>query len=261
MPSDSPAANVPSAPGLPGRSAPLDTTLVLVSPENIAFEYRLAGPAPRAIAFLIDLMLLVAVGGLTLLVASVISQGALLGFWLAGGFFLWWGGSAAVEVLANGQTPGKRALGIRVVSQDGLSINVSQSILRNFLRAIDLAPPFLPGLVSMVVTSRLQRLGDLAAGSIVVVDRAATVAGPPRVDSGPNLVAELVPIGFTPSLALVEALASYVGRRRVLGPARRQEIAAIAGRRLTAAWGVPPSHDDDALLCAVYEQAIREPRR
>ena len=69
------------------------------------------------------------------------------------------------------------------------------------------------------------------------------------------------PIGFTPSLALVEALASYVGRRRVLGPARRQEIAAIAGRRLTAAWGVPPSHDDDALLCAVYEQAIREPRR
>ena len=216
MPSDSPAANVPSAPGLPGRSAPLDTTLVLVSPENIAFEYRLAGPAPRAIAFLIDLMLLVAVGGLTLLVASVISQGALLGFWLAGGFFLWWGGSAAVEVLANGQTPGKRALGIRVVSQDGLSINVSQSILRNFLRAIDLAPPFLPGLVS---------------------------------------------IGFTPSLALVEALASYVGRRRVLGPARRQEIAAIAGRRLTAAWGVPPSHDDDALLCAVYEQAIREPRR
>ncbi len=65
MPSDSPAANVPSAPGLPGRSAPLDTTLVLVSPENIAFEYRLAGPAPRAIAFLIDLMLLVAVGGLT----------------------------------------------------------------------------------------------------------------------------------------------------------------------------------------------------
>lgn len=261
MPSHVPAASAPSASGLPRASAPLDTTLVLVSPENIAFEYRLAGPAPRAVAFLIDLTLLGAVAVLTLMFCTVVGQGALFGFWLAGVFFLWWGGSAAVEVLANGQTPGKRVLGIRVVSHDGLSINVSQSILRNFLRAIDLAPPFLPGLVSMVVTSRLQRLGDLAAGTIVVVDRAASAAGPPRVDSGHNLVAELVPVGFTPSLALVEALADYVGRRRVLGPARRQEIASIAGRRLTAAWGVPPSHDDDALLCAVYEQAIREPRR
>ena len=261
MPSDFSAANVPSIPGLPGRSAPLDTSLVLVSPENIAFEYRLAGPAPRALAFLIDLLLL----GLLALAAGLfvgfVGQGSLTGFYLAGLFFLWWGGNAAVEVLANGQTPGKRALGIRVVSHDGLSINVSQSILRNLLRAVDLAPPFFPGVVSMVVTPRLQRLGDLASGTIVVVDRRAADAAPPVVDTGPNFIADMVPAGFVPPLALVEALSDYVGRRRVLGPARRQEVAAIAAARLVAAWGTPPARDDDALLCAVYERATSEPAR
>ncbi len=261
MPSDFSAANVPSVPGLPGRSAPLDTSLVLVSPENIAFEYRLAGPAPRALAFLIDLLLL----GLLALAAGLfvgfVGQGSLAGFYLAGLFFLWWGGNAAVEVLANGQTPGKRALGIRVVSHDGLSINVSQSILRNLLRAVDLAPPLFPGVVSMVVTPRLQRLGDLASGTIVVVDRRAADAAPPVVDNGPNFIADMVPAGFVPPLALVEALADYVGRRRVLGPARRQEVAAIAAARLVAAWGTPPARDDDALLCAVYERATSEPAR
>ena len=248
MPSDFSAANVPSVPGLPGRSAPLDTSLVLVSPENIAFEYRLAGPAPRALAFLIDLLLLglLALGGG--LFVGFVGQGSLAGFYLAGLFFLWWGGNAAVEVLANGQTPGKRALGIRVVSHDGLSINVSQSILRNLL-------------VSMVITPRLQRLGDLASGTIVVVDRRAADAAPPVVDNGPNFIADMVPAGFVPPLALVEALADYVGRRRVLGPARRQEIAAIAAARLVAAWGTPPARDDDALLCAVYERATSEPAR
>ena len=262
MPSEAWAASLlPDHDPSRGASEPLDTALVLVSPENIAFEYRLAGPAPRSLAFLIDLMLLVAVAGVTLFVVSVSGQMALLGFYLAGLFFLWWGGSAAVEVLGNGQTPGKRAVGIRVVSDDGLSINVSQSILRNLLRVIDVAPPFMPGVVSMIVTPRMQRLGDLAAGTIVVVDRRVTAAGPPRVDRGPNLAADLVPAGFSPPLALVEALADYVGRRRVLGPARRQEIAALAATRLAAAWGTATAGDDDALLCAVYDAATTERHR
>ena len=261
MPSDSPAARLLPAPDLAALAEPLDTSLVLVSPENIAFEYRLAGPAPRTLAFLVDLIVLAAVAGMTLLVVNVVGQQALLGFYLAGMFFLWWGGSAAVEVFANGQTPGKRALGIRVVSQDGLSINVSQSILRNLLRAIDVAPPFLPGVVSMIVTPRMQRLGDLAAGTIVVVDRRVTHAGPPSADNGLNLDADLVPPGFVPPLALLDALADYVGRRRVLGPARRQEIAAIAAARLVAAWATPAARDADALLCAVYDSATAERRR
>jgi hypothetical protein len=113
----------------------------------------------------------------------------------------------------------------------------------------------------MIITPRLQRLGDLASGTIVVVDRRAADAAPPVVDTGPNFVADMVPAGFVPPLALVEALADYVGRRRVLGPARRQEIAAIAAARLVAAWGTPPARDDDALLCAVYERATSEPAR
>jgi len=247
-------------PGMAEIRPPLDTVLVLVSPENIAFEYRLAGPALRSLAFLIDLMLLVAVAGTAWLLFSVTGT-ALMGFYLAGLFFLWWGGTAAFEVLGNGQTPGKRAVGIRVVSHDGLSINVSQSILRNLIRAIDAAPPFLPGVVSMVLTTRMQRLGDLAAGTIVVVDRRVTASGPPRAASAPNLAAELIPAGFTPPLRLLEALADYVGRRRDLGPARRQEIAGLAASRLVAAWGTSASRDDDALLCAVYDRATLERNR
>jgi hypothetical protein len=71
----------------------------------------------------------------------------------------------------------------------------------------------------------------------------------------------LIPAGFTPPSRLLEALADYVGRRRDLGPARRQEIAGLAASRLVAAWGTSASRDDDALLCAVYDRTTLERNR
>lgn len=234
---------------------PLDTALTVVSPENIAFQFRLAGPASRAVAFLIDALVIGGVALAMLFAAGLlgIASEAFAGPALVALFFLWWGYGAACEVIANGRTPGKAALGLRVVSQTGLSINPSQAILRNLLRFVDVAPPFFPGVMAMTCTRRLQRLGDLAAGTIVVRDRASRRPRPPRVDA---LATTIVPAGFRAEPRLVEALAAYVGRRADLSPARRRELAGIAAARLTEAWGVPPPDDPDALVCGLYEAAI-----
>lgn len=240
----------------PGPEAPLDTTLAIVSPENIGFQFRLAGPAARSLAFLVDALVigLIAFGMLFGLgLTGLLGGEAFLGLFLVGLFFLWWGYGAACEVFANGRTVGKAALGLRVVSQTGLSINPAQAILRNLLRLVDVAPPFFPGVAAMAFTSRLQRLGDLAAGTVVVLDRGRRPPRPPRVDAA---LADLVPVGFQAQPPLVEALAAYVGRRGELSAGRRMELSGIAAARLCAAWAVPVPADTDALVCAVYERAI-----
>jgi uncharacterized RDD family membrane protein YckC len=233
---------------------PLDTTLTVVSPENIAFQFRLAGPASRAMAFVLDAIVIGTAGAALLFATGLLGQlaHAVLGPMLVALFFIWWGYGAACEVFANGRTAGKAALGLRVVSETGLSINPAQAILRNLLRVVDVAPPFFPGVVSMAFTRRLQRLGDLAVGTVVVLDRARQPPRPPRVDAA----AELVPSGFQADPQLVAALAAYVGRRGELSQARRQELAGIAAARLCAAWGTAEPIDADALICGVYERAI-----
>jgi uncharacterized RDD family membrane protein YckC len=252
--------------GFAGRvpRQPLDTTLGIVSPENIAFQFRLAGPAARSVAFLVDLLavglmcgLLIMLGEILRVVLDPVGVGFVgevsAGLGLLGLFFVWWGYGATCEVLASGRTLGKAALGLRVVSQTGLSINPAQAILRNLLRMVDVAPPFFPGVVAIAVTSRLQRLGDLAAGTIVVLDRMHRTPRPPRLETAG---ADLVPDGFEARPPLVEALAAYVGRRGELSAARRMELAGIAAARLCTAWGRPPPADPDAVVCAVYERAI-----
>lgn len=238
-----------------GSGRPLDTTLEIVSPENIAFQFRLAGPAARSIAFMLDLLVIVGVATVIAIVMALagLMNEAFLGVYLVCLFFLWWGYGATCEVFANGRTAGKTALGLRVVSFTGLSINPAQAILRNLLRLIDIAPPFLPGLLAMAFTGRLQRLGDLAAGTIVVLDRERKPPRPPRVDPA---MADTVPLGFQAPPALVEALAAYVASRNELSVPRRMELAGIAARRLCAAWDIPVPSDPDALICTVYEQAI-----
>jgi uncharacterized RDD family membrane protein YckC len=237
------------------QAEPIDTTVTIVSPENIAFRFRLAGPASRSLAFLVD-SLLIGAAAFAILIAvgmlGVLAE-AFVGVALTGLFFLWWGYGAACEVLANGRTAGKAVLGLRVVSPTGLSINPAQAILRNLLRTVDLAPPFFPGLVAMACTSRMQRLGDLAAGTMVVLDRSQKTPRPPQADDSEG---NIVPVGFQPDRRLMEAFAAYVGRRSDLVPGRREELAGIATRRLCAAWGVPAPPNSDRLICELYSRTV-----
>lgn len=236
---------------------PLDTTVLVVTPENVAFDFQLAGPFPRALAFLVDALLIAILFVLLVLLSfSLGSLGAgLSGIGLVLLFFTWWGYGMVMETLANGQTLGKMALGLRVVAGTGLSITPSQAILRNILRAADLVPPFFPGIFAMLGNSRFQRLGDLAANTMVIVEKTNLRPKPPLSEVDTSAIEDLIPKKFSPSISLMDTLAAYIGRRKVLSPGRRKELAGTLANHYRTVWSLPKSVDPDLLLCAMYERA------
>lgn len=250
----------------------LDTTVEIVTPENIAFRYRVAGPFRRLPAYLIDTAIRVAAilavwlaMALTLGIAHMPHTG--VGITLAAWFVISWFYGGLFETFWNGQTPGKWALGIRVVSVDGQPIHGWQAVLRNVLREADAQPyfpvlGFLPvplfqaGLAAATLNDRFQRLGDLAAGTMVVVDRRQRLEG--VVPLGDPRVAEMaarLPVDFHVDRTLGRALTTYVARRRMFTPARRHEIAMYLGEPLRRKFSLPVA-DPDLLLCGLYQRTF-----
>lgn len=147
---------------------PIDNLCNVETPEGIDFVQSVAGPMPRILAYLIDLgwRLLVYLA-LSILTAFIGGLGT--GFLLIVTFLLEWFYPVYFEVYRQGQTPGKRAMQLRVVNTDFTPVTFASSLIRNLLRWADFLPLFyLGGLLSMVLSSRFQRLGDLAAGTLVV---------------------------------------------------------------------------------------------
>src|SRR4051794_36508989 len=124
----------------------VDTQIQIVTPENIAFQYRIAGPFQRLPAFLIDKGLQMALvgGGLFLfgLIFGLLGlPGIGVGFSVVMFFAVSWFYGGLFEALWNGQTPGKRLMRLRVLSTDGQPINAMQAVLRNIPRSVDMLPP------------------------------------------------------------------------------------------------------------------------
>jgi uncharacterized RDD family membrane protein YckC len=146
--------------------------LVLQTPEGVRFRYRLAGPAARFLAVSIDLATIMFIS------SSITSLGYLLGAissdvvaaaQYVAYFVITFGYSILFEWLWRGQTIGKRVLKLRVVDADGLRLTSSQIIIRNLLRLVDLLPiGYTVGGVCLLFSSKLQRLGDLAANTVVI---------------------------------------------------------------------------------------------
>ena len=242
----------------------LDTQIEIVTPENIAFRYRVAGPFRRLPAYLIDLAIRLAVAlgaffGLMFAfgMAGLASLGA--GVWLLLAFLLTWFYGGVFETFWNGQTPGKRLMRIRVLSVDGRAINALQATLRNVLRTVDGQPGlfYLLGLAAATMNDRFQRLGDLACGTMVVVEERQWYGDVVRVDDARaiRLAAEL-PAGFQPNRSLARALATYVGRRENFSPSRRAQLARHLGVPLRRMLDLPPETDFDRLLCALYHRTF-----
>jgi uncharacterized RDD family membrane protein YckC len=244
-----------------GPGEPLDTTVRLVTPERITFQYPLAGPFRRALAYLIDVMIwtgLFIAATLTLTLASL-GTTAGIGLILVAYFVLQWGYGGFCEAVFNGQTPGKRLLGLRVVSDQGVPITGGQAVLRNLLWTVEWALPFafLPALASMVLTRKFQRLGDLAAGTMVVVET-RPLRGALKPVNEPA-VAALVP--FLPGRVdagpeLARALSDYVAHRARFGRARREEMALCLARPVRERYGLPTNATNDAILCALYQRVF-----
>lgn len=254
------------------RPRQLDNRLEIVTPENIAFEYRVAGPFWRLPAYLIDMLItlaLVTIVGVACLIAfgmaSIVGLGVMI--WLIIWFVASWFYGGLFEALWNGQTPGKKLFGLRVVQLDGRPINALQAIARNILRSADSLPTFpvgiftipcyIVGLVSCAMTTRYQRLGDLACGTIVVIEERSYLGNLVRFDD--PIVASMsavLPADFAVSRSLGKALAAYADRRRYMTPSRRAEVARHVGSLLVERFNLPTNTSHDLLLCALYHRTF-----
>src|SRR5574341_389472 len=167
---------------------PPDDYLSIATPENVAFGYDIAGIGSRFLAAVVDTLILLALILLVELTLSLIAasffRDQLLNdspvlAWMAAifgliAFALFWGYYIFFEMPWNGQSPGKRWVGLRVIRTDGTPITLTESIVRNLVRIVDFLPAYYGvGLVTMFVNGQSRRLGDLAAGTLVVRDRAA----------------------------------------------------------------------------------------
>lgn len=151
----------------------LDDRLTIATPEGVEIELVLAGLGSRFVARLLDTVIQFA-AIIALTAASWALSGRELGGWAVavattGGFLVLFGYDIAFELLDRGRTPGKRAAGIRVVGRDGGPIGFVTSAIRNLMRIVDFLPvAYLVGAVSIVATHPGRRLGDLAAGTVVM---------------------------------------------------------------------------------------------
>lgn len=163
-----------------------DDFLSIDTPENVVFDYDVAGIGSRFLAALVDTILIIIlqiVVNLTLvfLLSNLLGSladneglaGWVLGVMVLASFAFLWGYYIFFELFWNGQSPGKRWVGLRVIRTDGTPITLTESIIRNLVRLVDFLPAYYGvGVIVMFINAQARRLGDLAAGTLVVRDRA-----------------------------------------------------------------------------------------
>lgn len=173
----------------------MDEYVTISTPEQVAFQYEVAGIGSRFLAALLDhLILVVAVllvfCGMALLVpAAFTAMGGddtgvfiILGVLTILIFLILFGYFVLFEAVWHGQTPGKRVNGLRVIRRNGQPIGMGEAMIRNLVRLADFLPGFYGlGLVTMFIDRDARRLGDLAAGTIVVREGRQTRLGDVRV--------------------------------------------------------------------------------
>jgi uncharacterized RDD family membrane protein YckC len=234
-----------------------DGELVVATPERVSFDYKIAGLATRGIAQLLDLLILF--GVLMALYFSALALGAAgadsAAFLVAviGSFVVVFGYFWACEAFWSGQTVGKRVFRLRAVGDRGEPMTFVQAGIRNVVRIVDFLPyAYGVGLVALFVNGRGKRLGDLAAGTIVVKDSEHVQlwqlpGGIPPPPPPPGMPPP--PLSHTPAPAspaemqlrrldpeLRRFVASYARRRYELPPDLRAQLAGqLMGRLETAA--------------------------
>jgi uncharacterized RDD family membrane protein YckC len=259
------------------------------TPENVAVSYELAGIGSRFIAAatdsIIQLVLIILVllamgvaGGLAASSRTVrdltAAQPDRFGIWivailLVALFLLLWGYYAAFELAWNGQTPGKRLARLRVLRDSGYPIGPLDALIRNLVRLVDFLPmAYGLGVVVMLVDKRSRRLGDLAAGTIVVKERpalrAADLLAPDPLPSAPGAEEPWADIPNIDRLTPADysVLREYLLRREQLAPAPRTALASELARAMAGRLSAPPPDGLDAevfltAVAAVYRARHR----
>jgi uncharacterized RDD family membrane protein YckC len=247
---------------------------IIDTPENIEFGYEIAGIGSRFIAALLDtLLILVAEVLLTLGVVVFgeplsnlgFSPSILIAIYTLLAFFILFGYYLVFEMLWNGQSPGKRAAGLRVVREGGRPVTFLASAIRNLVRLVDFLPTlYVAGVVSMFIDSRSRRLGDLAAGTLVVKERRGVTL---ESLAAPAPAAAVAP--DTPALPGIERLdvrdytlaQEFLRRRGTLAPEARARLANQIAATLQGRLELPPQGDPERFLALVVAEYQRTRRR
>lgn len=243
--------------------------LTIETPEQTVLEFEVAGVGSRFLALAYDTLLQILVGiGLLivfLIVGVALPSGADTGIWFAAiiilaYFLLYFGYFALFEVLWNGQTPGKKKEGLRVIKDSGRPITPSEAVGRNLMRIVDQLPAFYAiGICSVLLSRQNKRLGDFVTGTIVVHEKSLLDAKPvweppPTGQTGPATSfgsERLTPEEF----ALVEA---FLNRRSSLPADVRFTMADQIARQIRPKLSVPPG---ELLYAEKLLEAVVQERR
>ncbi|HEX9735176.1 MAG TPA: RDD family protein [Thermoanaerobaculia bacterium] len=236
------------------QSLNVPTGAEILGLDNVPLELPIAGVGSRTLAGLVDYLLLLALlgvwwtAGLATMGLFALAQGWFWAILVLGSFLIQWGYFAVLEIVMQGQTPGKNVVGLRVVADRGGRASAGALLVRNLIRALDLVF----GLPAMAVDRRSRRLGDMAAGTLVVHER------PPG--AGDEVALRRLPAGWGAREVVVAE--SFLRRADRMEPRRAQELAgkllgwiAREESELVAAAGEPevlaglsPGEDRVALL-------------
>lgn len=230
--------------------------ITIWAPEGLALEYTLAGLGSRFLAGLVDLALRVIVLGAVLAILELAGAPStiVLIVFVLGAFLALFAYDIAFEVWAAGRTPGKRWNGLRVLMADGQPVTFGPSAVRNLLRIIDIwATAMTVGAISIIVTRRNQRLGDLAGGTIVVRERRAAAVRFNRNASGAAAstatttasATTAAPVGIDVTAITASELSAvrdFLARRERLSKEARVRVAGTLASTLSAKVGGLPPH-------------------
>ncbi len=252
------AATRPGAAPDPGAETAslFEQTLAIDTPERVPIRYELAGIGSRFAAGTLDVAILgfvlVALGIVMLFVLDVTMNDfrdgwraitlAAYGVALA----VVWAYYLGFELLWDGQTPGKRVMRLRVVSEDGGPAPAAAIVVRNVLRVADMLPLVLVhvlGGVVMFVSRRSKRIGDLAAGTVVVQEREVELSLD-RLSRGVLDELDGDDLGSEDRARLKR----FVARRRELRAERRAEVAELLVAELRERWELPPADAESIIV-------------
>ena len=246
------------------------------TPEVVTIEYAVAGAGSRCLAATVDslliLLLQAALGAVITMVAS--SAGGtsdlfttiLLTVWAILAFVLLWCYYLAFDLMWSGQSPGRRCFGLRVIREGGRPLDFSASAIRNLIRLLDFLPfGYGLGVLVMFADGRSRRLGDLAAGTLVVREGSthtralltrsmAPAVVPPRAADAPS--APLLPNLHLVQGAAYELAEAFLHRRAELAPARRSQLARDLALVLHTRLGLSSGGDSERFI----EHFVREYR-
>jgi uncharacterized RDD family membrane protein YckC len=146
--------------------------LTITTPEHVPIRLEAAGAGSRFLAISIDSLITIGMSSTIAGICAIfLPRGVTGAIFVTLSFFLTWGWHIWFETRANGRTPGKRALSLRVIDSRGLPVSLHQSLVRNIMRVVDFLPAFYAfGAVAVMLSPLRRRLGDVVAGTLVIRD-------------------------------------------------------------------------------------------